>query len=89
MAFGVLVLLQAVLTAQLKAQGMATPVLGDPKLLAEFPSQKKRKDDLQSWVHTTSQVSIFSGEFQIWGSRCLRQCSALQKYKMSEMKIKS
>lgn len=38
MAFGVLVLLQAVLTAQLKAQGMATPVLGDPKLLAEFPS---------------------------------------------------
>lgn len=36
-AFGGLDLLQAVLTAQLEAQGMAAPILADHKLLAEFP----------------------------------------------------
>lgn len=73
-----------------KAQGMATPVLGDPKVLAEFLSKKRKRWSSEFWVHTTSQVSVFSAEFQIWGSRCLWQCSALQKYKRSEiLKIKS
>ena len=62
---------------------------GWPLTSSRIPTVKKRWSS-ESRAHTTSQVSVFTVELQILRSRCLRQCSVLQKYKMPDiLKIKS